>query len=336
MPLDIDDGTAVDEMFKTLQERPELITVELADKIYKLALKAIENPEETSTLVDLINIAMFAKIATVKNGSPKSEVQNELNLLTNRTSELVEKAIKNLNFDRNSSYLLGNSMYVAQISTSNLQSTEDANKIALENRLAIVDLTDCIKTLKKWYGINESTDIIILKTDLSSNLDLENLDNPMKSNSVEFKVFDSESRTELDISICQNEIFQFKTPIKEIELLDMPMYHNMTTSGIDIYNPNADAYNSVCFTHVDVENQYDTTLGWRRNNYFQNKSATCTSTASCTYNYIDGYNYVNCNCTNWKNNTQVGNDFIDFLFSPISNWNFQVLTCNNLIIPVKF
>jgi hypothetical protein len=329
-----------------MEQKPMLITAELADRIYTLAgkcrlilVKALESDivNDTFALVDLLNLAMFSKIGLVRNEQlyTNSTTQEQLNMLKINTSSLIEKAIKVIGLNTNSSYLLGNSMYAAQISTSSLQSINETNKMALDNKLAIVDLGDCVNTLKRYYNMTDSTDLIILKTDVNSYLDLRNIEDPFKSNNVEIKVYDPGTRNELNMSICQNSNFNIKTPIKNVDKLNIPKYHEMSSGGIDIYNPQSEAFNSICFNHIDNDTQYDTTIGWRRNNYFQNKSATCSSTANCTYKNIDENNYVNCNCTNWTEDSQVGNDFIDFIFDVISAWNFQVVTCGNLISPVN-
>jgi hypothetical protein len=252
-------------------------------------------------------------------------------MLKDKTYELIQGALQYIPFKNDSSYLIGNSMYSAQLSTTNSLSEDETTRIALENGLAIADSDACVRTLKRAYNISDAMDLIIVKTDMNSYLDLENLYDPYISNKVDIKIYSPITRKELNMTLCQKDQFSIKTPIKTVDLLNMTLYQDMEKSGIDVYNPNSNAFNSFCFSYVDNETQYDTTINSRRSNYFQNKTATCVSSANCVYEKIDIHNYVNCNCTNWQPDSQVSNKFVNYIFAPISRWNFEVIKCYYMI-----
>jgi hypothetical protein len=216
-------------------------------------------------------------------------------------------------------------------STAN-ESLSDVIETAVDNRLSIIDGNSCYETLKKYYNISITDDILAIKSDINSYLQLDNLDKPLVSNSAQIKIYNPTTREELNISLCSNEQFNIRTPIKTADLLNLTGYNGLKSSGIDGFNPNDTSFTDICFTHVDVKTQYDTTLTYRRSNYFQNKSAQCSGT-NCTYENIDDNNYVSCNCY-VQPAEQINNEFVDYFLVNLSTWNFGVVKCYNLIFKV--
>jgi hypothetical protein len=239
-----------------------------------------------------------------------------------------------LNFSDNSSVLVGNSLYSAQLSKTSNSSLEDSIKTALSNRLSIINAEGCYETLKKYYNISSEKSLLISKTDINSYTELDNLDKPLVSNSAQINIYDPDTRKELNISLCDSNQFIIKTPIKSADLLNLTQYSALKSSGIDGFNPNDTSFTDICSTYIDNSTQFDTTLNFRRSNYYQNKTASCTGT-NCTYNSIDSNSYVSCNCTSIKPSTPIGNQFVDFILAPLSTWNYQVIYCYNLIFSVN-
>jgi hypothetical protein len=252
-------------------------------------------------------------------------------LLKNLTDKLVDEVISELNIHPNSSVLVGNNMYSTQFSYSNDQSLSETDRVALANKLSIIDADECFNTLKQFYNISSDKDLLISKTDINSYLNLTSLDEPLRSNNVQVKIYNPTTREELNITLCN--YINIKIPIKSKELLNLTYYKKVNDTGIDVYNPNSDAFTSSCFSYIDNTTNYDTTLNYRRNHYYLNKSAICRG-SDCTYETIDENDYVTCNCTNIKHGDQVYNDFVSYVLGSLSNWNFFVITCSSLILPV--
>jgi hypothetical protein len=265
----------------------------------------------------------------------RATVQLELDTLKNQTARLMEKAVKQIDLDGNSSALLGNDMYSIQLSSNGNASLSDAIEVALSNRLSIIDADQCLETLKDYYNISDSIDVLIAKSDVNSYLQLENLQKPLTSNSAKISIYHPVTKKELDMSLCENDEFGVKTPIKTADLLNLNEYQVMKDQGIDGFNPNDDSFNSICSTHIDNGTSYDTTVNFRRSNYFQNMSVSCSG-SSCNYTNIDVNAYVNCNCTNVQPSSGISNDFVSYFLSPFGTWNFNLATCYNLIIPVIY
>jgi hypothetical protein len=284
---------------------------------------------------NIANLAMMLEISSFQNMNNslaltnKANIQNEINTLKNQTSQLFDKAVKQLNISDNSSILLGNSLYSAQLSSTHNESLADSMIIALENKLSLIDAGSCYITLKQHYNISN---LLVLKTDANSYLQLDNLEKPLVSNSAQIKLFNPITREELNMSLCNNDQLNIKTPIKSANLLNLTMYSDLNSSGIDGFNPNDTSYNNICSTHIDETSSYDTTLNFRRSKYFQNKTAQCSGT-NCTYQSIDANNYVSCNCY-LQPAEPINNEFVNFVLTPLSTWNFDVILCYNLIATV--
>jgi hypothetical protein len=239
--------------------------------------------------------------------------------------------VKTYSFDTKSNIILGDALLAVQLSNSD--SIGQANQLALDNKIAQVNAEKCIEDLKQSYNINS---VIILKTDYDSDIvNLDNLDKHLISNSVNFKVFDPVTREELNTTICNGKsTINIKTLIKEPELLNLTFYTKMANSSIDIYDPNNAAFNDICSTHIDTNTNFDTTVNWRRTNYYQNLSAICEG-ANCTYAGIDSANYTSCNCTSLAAAQNVFSEFKEYLLGQFSVWNFGVVFCPRRIINVK-
>jgi hypothetical protein len=149
----------------------------------------------------------------------------------------------------------------------------------------------------------------------------------LASDSVNFKVFNQVTKEELNTTICQGDFpIIIKTKIKAPELLNLTFYNTMINSSIDVYNPNASAFNDICDAHIDTNTGFDTTVNWRRTNYYQNLSAVCDG-SNCTYIGIDDEDYVNCQCSGLDSTANVNSDFETYLLGQFTVWNWGVFFC---------
>src|SRR5690606_5990840 len=93
--------------------------------------------------------------------------------------------------------------------------------------------------------------------------------------------------------------------------LDLDLYYQMKNeSGIDIFNPNDTAFTTRCYIHSE---DLDTTVNYRRSNYYANTTIKCNP--GCEYNGLDEDGYIDCKCLNAKTEynivNQVVNNFLD-------------------------
>ena len=122
---------------------------------------------------------------------------------------------------------------------------------------SVVDLGECETKIRKVYNISKNDSIYILKIDiytpgfLTPNVEYE-LYYPSKSKNL----------TLIDLTICKN------IPI------DVYIPFNISKNEVDIFNPDSDFYNDVCYTYTS-ENGTDKPLDDRRDDYIKNNFSLC-------------------------------------------------------------
>jgi hypothetical protein len=226
--------------------------------------------------------------------------------------------------------MMGNDMLSSQISLSDKNSIELTNQEAIKNHLSIIDLDKCIEKLKQYY--NTTDDFIISKTQYSSLLKINT--NETISDSTSLKIYNINTRNEINMSLCNNTNITYKFPLSENMKKEMNLtaFKILNDSGIDVFNPNSSSFTSVCSTHIDDTTEYDTTLNYRRQNYFQNKSIQCSGT-DCKYEGIDENYYVKCACLYQAqpSSPEVFDTVVDYYLQPLSQWNFSLILCYMLV-----
>jgi hypothetical protein len=251
--------------------------------------------------------------------------------LKNQTSAVVDKLVKNMNFRGNSSssYVVGNDMVSSLISLSDPTSTELTIQDAINNNLTIVNPDECIQTLKKYY--NTTDDFIISKTQFNS---LLKSNSESVSDSTLLRIYEYKTRTEVNMSLCNDNNIAYKIHLNENikSSLNLTAFQQLSQSGIDVFNPNNTFFTSVCSPYVDNNTAYDTTVNYRREHYFQNKSIECFG-LDCQYEGIDKNFYIICNCKQGPqpSSPEVFDNTVDFFLQPLSQWNFEIITCYKVV-----
>jgi hypothetical protein len=303
-----------------IKAAPGLITPDTADRVFNISINNIDL-QLASNRVDpsSLQAGNVAAAAIMASSASKDKKDAQLKDLKNKMQSVLDQALKSVDLT-DATQIFGNTYMATQISRIDDTSLLAADKFALDNRLAIINTTDCISRLIAYYN---TTSIIIVKTDLDSSFNP--FSNSTTSQSVNIDFYNSITREKLNKSICSD--FDIKLPLAAGSGINITEYNEVIkTRGIDIYNPDDPAFTSRCVTDEDPDTSYDTTVNSRIRSLYKNKTMLCTS--GCKYVKIDSNNYVNCQCTGvTKTKSEFLNNICDWFLEGFSNININVVTC---------
>ena len=188
-------------------------------------------------------------------------------------------------------------------------------------RTTFVNISNCIPTLKKYYGIYNNDPFYIFKVDSY----VEGKAGPK----VEYEVyyhFDSKKLNQLDLSKCEGE---------EIYI---GYYIDINVDELDIYNISSSYYNDICYTYTNSKGT-DVTLNDRQIEYINNNNSYCEE--NCKLSRYDKENKrLICSCeikfsismiSDIKVNKNELYKYIDLR----QMINFNVMKCFNLIFSIE-
>lgn len=268
----------------------------------------------------------------------KSELQDQINEMKDKTNNIVERIVVNTNLSNpdNTNLLLANSIFTVQLAGSNSKkkrigrglqnSVPDMNDIALNLGLSQVDLSSCENKIRESYNISDDKFIILKKSDFDSEINLDSLNNPFSSNLLSFSFFDPETRKKYDTNLCKESNVSLFFPLKKeaSSQLNLNKYYNLASENVNIYDSQNPAFQSRCVRLRDNSTNYDTTINFRRTNYFANKTVNCG--AECRFSEIDLNEYVNCQC-NIADNKEFANSFEDIVLNSLPSFNYEIFIC---------
>ena len=177
----------------------------------------------------------------------KCDTNNNNNKLDNNDKISTENN-KELIFDfissNSSSSVTSKSELIQVISTSDKMSIEEQ----LKTGVSPADLGYCTKSLKEFYNISEEENLIIINQEKRGNNEKnkssENDDNSVTLDKYsQIEIYDF-SGSKLDLSICKEGIKILKY-IGDVEEININSAKNFADSGIDIFNPSSDFFNSL-------------------------------------------------------------------------------------------
>ncbi len=118
--------------------------------------------------------------------------------------------------------------------------------------------------------------------------------------------------------------------------VDLKKYYNLKSDNLDIFNANSTAFQSRCLKSFDNETGFDTTINFRRSNYFLNMTINCGE--NCNYDQIDSMQYVECTCNSLDENAEYSNTFEEFILGSLPSFNFEIIYCPDevFVIVKKF
>jgi hypothetical protein len=331
----------INEMNLLMNQNPNLINSQLVDEIYSLASKyfiynnivltldSIQEDEIANPyMLSLVNLALRAKIINFlshNTSETQDQIQNDLDTLKNKTQILFNNIVQNHIFLQNNSYLFGANLLSIQYSLTNDKAFNEMNAISLSNGLSVVDLDDCFNQLRSYYNYTKDTELLVMTNNYDALINLDNFNRPLASDSFAYNIYESNSRQKLNTDICSD--VKVKMPIQNKSLLNLSLYHNMSQHGIDIFDKNNSAFENRCFQLVDNTTGFDTTIGYRRENYYQNLTVDCGD--NCIYTGIDNNDYLECTC-NKTEDLEIKSDFENdtkLFDTNLGDLNMDIVAC---------
>jgi hypothetical protein len=224
---------------------------------------------------------------------------------------LVTSLISTVDPSKTGTVIIGNDVSSKQVYNSD--TINEASNQAENRNIPVVDTSGCIEKLKTHYGF---ANILIIKSDSKM---------PDKNNtvvtSVQLDYLNPNTREMLDKSICSDQSTVIKMPLPPMNEMQQKVVSTLK-GEIDVFNPNDTAFRSKCYSHVDNSTDYDTTLNYRIDNYFQQQ--TMCSFMGCEYNQTQG-GYYSCICQG------VDKEFADkpeaTTIAHSSNVNLGIMSC---------
>ena len=93
--------------------------------------------------------------------------------------------------------------------------------------------------------------------------------------------------------------------------------------GIDIFNDNSNPFTSRCYRILDENTNADTTINWRRKNYYEGQ-INCSN--QCRYIGIGNYKSINCECLGIQR-LETYYTLLNRKLDAYSNINIDIFTC---------
>ena len=192
------------------------------------------------------------------------------------------------------------------------------------NNLSIIDLNECEDILKEQYNIDNMELLIMIKQ--------ENKTNIASKKNVKFKLYESCSKTELNLSLCGDNKINIYTKV-ELSQKSKQLYEQLKDLGYNMFDINDKFYQDICTPYTTEENT-DIILSDRINYIYNNNDTKCQ--ANCEYyKYYVVEEYIYCTCivkeTTTDNNEENKFDENNLLFEVLKYSNYKILKCYNLV-----
>ena len=212
-----------------------------------------------------------------------------------------------------------------------------------------MNISTCANILKKKYGLPEEEDLIIIKADISKELNLSALLPELPD--IEYQMFSTSLGAFLPLSVCQQENAEVtvtnpidSNPFGSFNLLELFQSKTSTAlaNGYDVFDAYSPFYNDIC-TPFTNENGNDVLLDDRRKYYYDDNIQLCGK--DCTF---IGYNTASktytCRC-NIKGTAGVIEDYKgeiqerkmpdDFLDLISKRSNIEVFKCSSQVFSAE-
>jgi len=200
---------------------------------------------------------------------------------------------------------------------------------AVSENMAFLNLTNCENILKKEYDIADNVHLLVQQIDLNSllNRNYTEINITDTSNGVNFDFYNPYTKEKLNKSLCNEVSTPISIPFKNSSRIKPQIYTNLKIfPALDAYDIKSPSFHSRCYKSTSLESDADVSINYRRNNYYQNTSISCSE--GCEYKGLDENIYVICDCHSLVNEDNSNNGILESLFS-LPQFNYDIAFCYN-------
>lgn len=293
---------------------------------------------EINTFLDILLLHSMGQAKSDNSSNSDAETANdppEINLLKTdlftvqflkKNSKKKKRLFRSLGFDSNNSSNKDNFNNENTNEKTNSEEISEEDKLAIENRLTIVNYKECEDYLKKINNITSEESLVIKQVEFDAQTDLLKINDSSASSGVTFEFYHPQTLDKLDASQCNDLNTGLKIPFKEAWRINMNLYQKTAylSSVIDIYNKNSVGYYSRCVKTASNSTGADMSINYRRTVMFQNQTIQCS--LGCSYKGLDENKYVKCECqTDGKN--EISNNSTDEYLVSLPAMNYDIALC---------
>ena len=181
----------------------------------------------------------------------------KINKLTEKNIDIITAQLKSI---------------INEITDSDYDVIIDGNNIIYEvtttsanndhQNISLIDFGECEKLLKKKHNIDY---LLVFKMDVKLNETYPTY--------VEYEVYSPESKTKLDLSICEDTQIDIYVPLN-LDNNTIDLYNSMSKNGIDILDQNDSFYNDICLPFTSDDGT-DMTLNDRQDTFYNDSIPLC-------------------------------------------------------------
>ena len=291
--------------------------------------------------IETTNLEIFSDKQVLNTEISSNNNTNELSLadlfggkykdteLTNEQIKEIYKELKNYiinDYDGNPIIINTRNVQI-QISALDDQKNEDSE-------LSNVDLGNCEKILREKYCKTDEDELVMLKFDVTVNNE--------KSTYVQYELYESNSKTFLDLKECSNSDAIINVPL-DLESNLESLYDILSNSGYNLFDANDSFYNDICAT-FSTQNGTDILLYDRRMDMYQKTLNISLCQVGCKFlSYNSETKKAECDCPIQTNEIEIdlseikfdSNKMVADFYETLKNSNFRVLKCYKLLYNLK-
>ena len=279
---------------------------------YELIISSYKNCYTFLTYKIISDVITSELLDLTKSENEINLLSSDVNIQLDNRTQLIQDVINNKLKELNITDLNNNQNNTLFL----FMSTKSQN----ESNITI-NLGQCEYLLKANYSIPINDSLYILQI-ISEN---EGMKIPKVEYEVYYPLFNNNSLTKLNLSVCQNTKVEISIPVK-------------IKDNIDKYNASSDYYNDICYK-ATTEYDTDISLKDRRDEFITNNMTLCEENCE-----LINYNYENekaiCSCDiklSISENYYLINkkEFYKYFIAIKNNANFNLFKCSNVVFKIN-
>ena len=190
--------------------------------------------------------------------------------------------------------------------------------------LSIIDLGDCERSLRDSYNINENIPLIILKAEKPTLI--------ISEKSVQYEVYNSETKERLDLSVCDSIKIVYPLALDE---KNNNLFDNLNKLGYDMLNINDKFYQDICSPY-ETKDGTDMILSDRVNDIYNDNYSCPLNCSYSSFSKTKGALVCNCSIAN-ENITleDIGNLVVHSFKNIFHIINYKFIKCYKLVFHIN-